>query len=118
MRFNFLLRAAFTLWAVALLFFILAVVFGRWDAHAHERWADGSSVPAWIKSACCGEADAHVLGPSDYWIDANGFHVVGVNAIVPLDKVLPSQDGKVWAFYAASAGENASVYCVFYSGSI
>lgn len=86
-------------------------------ATAHQLWADGSAVPSWVKSSCCGPADAHILGPNDYSIDAEGFHVKGIKMVVPLDKVLPSRDGQVWAFYPF-LGENANIYCVFYSGSI
>lgn len=86
--------------------------------HAHDQWANGDPIPAWIKQACCGVADAHILGPDDYRIDAAGFHIKGINMVVPFDRILPSQDGKVWAFYPPGVGENASVYCVFYSGSI
>lgn len=121
MRFDLLTRAALVLYA-ALLFLIVTVaivvsVFFN-PAHGHVLWADGSPVPVWVARSCCGEADAHVLGPSDYWLDDRAFHIVGIRMAVPLEKVLPSQDGKVWAFYASTAGENANVYCVFYSGSI
>lgn len=85
---------------------------------AHDKWANGDSVPGWIKSACCGQADAHVLGSNEYSIDNAGFHVKGINMSFPLDKVLPSQDGKVWAFYPPGVGWNAQIYCVFYSGAI
>lgn len=87
-------------------------------ARAHDLWADGSAIPAWIKSSCCGVADAHLLGPGDYSIDAAGFHVKGVDMAVPLDKVSPSLDGRVWAFYPNGPGRDAPIYCVFYSGSI
>lgn len=96
---------------------MVALVIASFPAVAHDRWADGSEVPKWIKSACCGQADAHVLGPDEYWIDAHGFHVSGIDKSVPLDKVLPSQDGKVWAFYTTRSA-NAVIHCVFYSGSI
>ena len=86
-------------------------------ATGHDKWANGEQVPAWVASACCGQAEAHVLGPQEYWIDSHGFHVVGIDQVVPLDKVLPSQDGKVWAFYNVMS-RNAVVHCVFYSGSI
>jgi hypothetical protein len=87
------------------------------ELDAHDIWSDGSIPPAWIKSACCGKADAHILGPSEYWIDAGGFHIVGIDKVTPLDQVLPSQDGQVWAFYPF-LGAHANVYCVFFSGSI
>lgn len=95
----------------------LALFGGAPKARAHDMWADGSEVPGWVRSSCCGQAEAHVLGRDQYWIDAKGFHVKGLVMVVPIDQVLPSQDGKVWAFYA-DIGENATIHCVFYSGSI
>lgn len=87
-------------------------------ARAHDKWADGTDVPSWVKSSCCGKEDAHILGPDDYAIEPDGFHVKGVDMVVPMDLVKPSQDGQVWAFYRADMGRNAAIYCVFYSGSI
>jgi hypothetical protein len=96
----------------------LAVLALAGRAQAHDAWADGTEVPAWVKSACCGPADAHILEPGDYSIDKDGFHVRGVDMVVPLDRVSPSQDGRVWAFYRKEMGSFATIYCVFYSGSI
>ena len=87
-------------------------------AQAHEEWANGTPVPTWIKTACCGPADAHLLSEDEYFIDNFGFHVKGIDMVFPLDKVLPSQDGKVWAFFPSGVGEHANIYCVFYTGSI
>src|SRR4051794_10603916 len=28
---------------------------------AHDLWADGSRIPAWVSNKCCGAADAHRL---------------------------------------------------------
>lgn len=96
---------------------ILAITLaGR--ANGHDVWANGETVPGWIKSACCGPADAHLLSPDEYLIDKDGFHVKGIKMIVPMSKVLPSQDGQVWVFYPNGVGENAEIYCVFYAGSI
>lgn len=97
---------------------MLILLFYVYAANAHNQWANGSTVPDWIKKACCGQAEAHILGSNDYWIDRNGFHIKAIEAVVPLDKVLPSQDGKVWAFYRDDVGRNAYVQCVFYSGAI
>lgn len=98
--------------------FNIAIISFATITLAHDKWANGDSVPSWIKSACCGQADAHILGLDEYSIDATGFHVRGINMSFPLDKVLPSQDGNVWAFYPPNVGLNAQIYCVFYSGAI
>jgi hypothetical protein len=31
--------------------------------YAHDYWADGKPVPNWVKTSCCGPADAHHLRP-------------------------------------------------------
>lgn len=100
-------------WLIAATLLVLSLPL----AFSHEKWADGTIPPAWVKAACCGQADAHILGSNDYWIDAHGFHVVGIDQAVPIDKVLPSQDGKVWAFYNVRSRDGV-IHCVFYSGSI
>ena len=111
-------RILYPLWIATLAAMIGLTGFGVGRAWPHDVWANGDKVPAWVATSCCGQADAHVLGPDDYFIDSAGFHVKGIGMTVPLDKVLPSQDGKVWAFYPSGVGENAKIYCVFYSGSI
>src|ERR1700730_19361947 len=78
---------------------------GLGEVSAHDQWANGDPVPDWVKSSCCGPKDAHVLSSEDYWIDTAGFHVRGIKMVVPFDQILPSQDGKVWAFYAPGVGE-------------
>ena len=98
---------------------------------AHDEWANGQPVPAWVKSSCCGAADAHHLrveqvhgpygageGPkpgmrhSYYLIDGYPWPVGG-------DLAQPSQDGEYWLFYKEAAGVGYSadspsgVYCFF-----
>lgn len=97
---------------------LVGVALAGLPAFAHDQWANGEPIPSWVRASCCGPADAHVLSTGDYWIDRDGFHLKAVDMVVPLDKILPSQDGRVWAFYANTVGRNATVYCVFYSGSI
>ena len=76
---------------------------------AHDYWANGVPVPAWVKSSCCGEADAHHLRPDqvhhvdDYWL-VDGYH-----ARIPDSKAQPSQAGDYWVFYRdIPAGANCS----------
>ena len=71
-------------------------------ACAHTRWADGSEVPAWVKSSCCGPADAHHLDPSDVTLEDDGYHIKGYEHVIPVGKALPSQDGDYWLFYSTT----------------
>lgn len=107
----------FLLWLLTFVALLALCSLSARRACAHDVWADGSAIPAWIKSACCGEADAHLLAPDDYWIDKDGFHIRAINRVVDIDKVQPSQDGQVWAFYKV-VGTIPYVYCVFYPASI
>ena len=84
--------------------FLLPVV-----SEAHETWTNGSKVPGWVKSSCCGSADAHHLRPDQvhrlYNEECrNGYHggcwkVDGYHGIVWDNAVLPSQDGAYWGFW-------------------
>jgi hypothetical protein len=89
--------------------FLLALVF---PAHAHDKWADGTAVPAWVKSACCGPNDVHMdphLTRTDtgYIVDGHAKHEV------PFRSVLPSADGHVCAFCNPLLGEDGYIYCLF-----
>jgi hypothetical protein len=82
-------------------------------AAAHDQWADGSPVPAWVKSACCGPSDAHMLAFDDVSLEDDGWHIRGINTIVPRDRVLPSQDGQIWGFWNPALGPDVTIYCFF-----
>lgn len=106
-------------------------------AFAHDQWVDGSAIPAWVKSSCCGPADAHHLTPEQVHDMGDYYIVDGYNEPIrktyangkPNTSILPSQDGDYWIFYSESAAhwsggmygskpyyENASqsgVYCFF-----
>jgi hypothetical protein len=91
-------------------------------ALAHDQWADGSAVPAWIKSSCCGPADAHQLRPDQvHQSDCNGnlcWRIDGYPYPIPFSSTLPSQDGQYWAFFKRLDDEHGSagwsqVYCFF-----
>jgi hypothetical protein len=89
-------------------------------AYAHDYWADGKSVPNWVKDSCCGPADAHHLRPDQvhkvsgdeakelrpkyagsvgsqllYYVVDGYFRPIYAGA----PNVLPSQDGDYWLFY-------------------
>jgi len=79
-------------------------------AHAHDYWANGTKVPDWVKSSCCGQADAHALDPSQVQHKDGFWYVDGYPDPIPDARVLPSQDGHYWIFYATTSGP---VYCFF-----
>lgn len=83
-------------------------------AHAHDRWANGEPVPAWVRRACCGVDDAHHLQPSQVRNTAAGWQVDGYHAAIPNGSELPSPDGSYWIFYRDfSDGSQSNVYCFF-----
>lgn len=119
-------------WAVQALLFLAMfaiVVLGAHRAHAHDEWANGKPIPAWVKASCCGPADAHHLTPNmvhgpmsageayalrPAWGahpgDSHLYYVVdGYGLPVRYSEALPSQDGDYWIFYRDEpSGENCS----------
>lgn len=89
------------------------VLAGR--AMAHDQWADGRPIPAWVKQACCGPADAHWLQASQLHRVDGGWLVDGFPGVFPDDKVLPSEDGEIWGFWRVWDGGDIppSAYCLF-----
>lgn len=106
--------------ALAFVIFFLGFVAGFTanKACAHDTWGDGKPVSPQVKAQCCGDADSHLLGSDDYFIDKDGFHILALDAVVPLASILPSPDGNVWAFWNNHFGRKANVYCVFWSGGV
>ncbi len=87
-----------------------------WGAEAHDQWADGSAVPGWIKSACCGPMDAHVIDSSDVSgpDKAGNYRVKDIEHIVPGEHVYDSLDGETWVFYDPRLPpQTRAVYCLF-----
>lgn len=83
-------------------------------AAAHDVWANGDSVPGWVKSACCGPEDAHHLRPEQVHRVSDDFYMVdGYRDRIPARAALPSQDGDYWIFYRDDAGVQSTVYCFF-----
>lgn len=83
------------------------------SALAHDQWADGEPVPAWVKNGCCGPNDVHKLRLDQVRIEADGFHVDGLSVIVPFKEALPSPDPQFyWGFWSSSA-VNPTVHCFF-----
>lgn len=98
--------------AVVLLFLLWA---GAQPAHAHDMWANGFPVPAFVKSACCGPEDVHRYLPGSIFLDNKGWHIPGYNQPVPADHVtFPSADGYEYAFFKTYPdGSQTQVYCIF-----
>src|SRR5215831_16170855 len=84
------------------------------SAQAHDLWADGNPVPAWVKSSCCGPQDVHHLTSEQVRAMADGWHVEGYRAVLPYGKELQSLDGDYWIFYKNYPdGTQTPVYCFF-----
>ena len=83
-------------------------------ASAHDVWADGEPVPSWVKSTCCGKADAHHLKPEQVHVTALGYKVEGYPEPIPFSRAMPSQDGEYWAFWSIeSDGSPSMIWCFF-----
>ncbi len=92
-----------------------AFAVGVAPAVAHDLWSNGKPVPGWIKSACCGEADAHRLRPDQVRQNARGDYVVqGYHDPIAAKFALPSADGDYWIFYRDNLdGSRSAVFCFF-----
>ena len=97
-------------------------------ASAHDYWADGKKVPDWVKSSCCGPADAHLLRPDQVHDMGDYYLIDGYRDKISKKQTLPSQDGQYWAFYAdypaskscspeggcySTPASQSGVYCFF-----
>lgn len=93
---------------------LLVLLLGTHFAHAHDRWADGSPVPDWVKGYCCGPADVHHYHYDEIKITPKGFVLPDYPDPIPIGKELPSQDGDYWAFFVTYAdGSKSAIYCFF-----
>jgi hypothetical protein len=92
---------------------LLASILACSAACAHDQWADGTRVPAWVKQFCCGAEDAHLLDISQVHRVVGGYRIDGLDRVVAPWRVYPSQDGQVWAFYNGGFGPSALVRCLF-----
>src|SRR3954451_2534120 len=81
---------------------------------AHDQWADGSEIPAWVSHYCCGVADAHRLTLKQIYHVEGGWRVEGYPHTIPDERVLPSEDGHMWLFYKAYPdGYQSTPLCFF-----
>lgn len=83
-------------------------------ASSHDRWGNGDPVPAWVKSACCGPNDVHQIPDSAVHVMADGYHIDGIDTIVPPDRALPSPDGRIWGFWTPTSEPDPVIFCFFY----
>lgn len=83
-------------------------------AVAHTAWSNGDPVPEWTKKWCCGPADVHKLEPGAVHIMPDGYHIDGLNTVIPMSRAIPSPDGAYWAFFRNDTLPDSVVYC-FYS---
>jgi hypothetical protein len=92
-----------------------AFALGVAPALPHDLWANGKPVPGWIKLACCGAADAHLLQPDQVTRNARGdYFVQGYREPIPASFALPSEDGDYWIFYHDNLdGSRSAVFCFF-----
>jgi hypothetical protein len=100
-----------TLARVLLAGILISIASGR--SQAHDTWANGMKVPAWVKAACCGPEDAHRLDIGDVTEVKDGWKVDGLAGVVPRERVYPSQDGYVWVFYSPNYPNADHAYCMF-----
>lgn len=92
---------------VAVMFIGMVVTSSK--AHAHDQWADGKTIPDWVKASCCGPADAHHLTPDMvHRVSDEYYRVDGYDDPIPVSLALPSQDGDYWIFYADKGRKNCS----------
>jgi hypothetical protein len=93
---------------------VVVTLFSSNAALAHERWANGDPVPAWVKAACCGPEDVHHLSPEQVHLIEGAWRVDGYPDPIPVGTELPSPDGEYWIFYRTLPnGDKTRVYCFF-----
>lgn len=83
-------------------------------SQAHDAWATGEPVPAWVKSNCCGPKDVHHLAASSVHVMPDGYHIDGLKTVVPMSRALPSMDGDIWAFWNPDNEPEPMIWCFFY----
>ena len=69
---------------------LLTVALGTQSASAHEKWANGEDVPAWVKRSCCGPDDVHHLTADQVHAMADGWHIAGYPYVVQYGRETPS----------------------------
>ena len=91
----------------------LALAYAQSPAVAHDFWANGEPVPPWVKAQCCGPKDVHHLRAGAVHIMPDGYHIDGLDVVVPINRALPSVDGDYWAFWNPDLEPSPIIYCFF-----
>ena len=91
-----------------------AIAFWPGVGLAHDFWSNGEAVPPWVKASCCGPADEHHFRASAVHISADGYHIDGLDVVIPMSRALPSPDGEAWGFWSSAAEPNTLIYCFFF----
>jgi hypothetical protein len=81
-------------------------------AVGHDVWSNGARVPPWIKKACCGPSEVHRLPADKVRALPDGYHVDGLDTVIPYSRALPSHDGEFWGFWNSDA-THPVVFCFF-----
>jgi hypothetical protein len=79
---RFFRREGFSLIAIA---FVASAATSMCSAPAvaHDQWADGSPIPAWVSKSCCGVADAHRLTVKQIYRVEGGWRAEGYAHMIP-----------------------------------
>jgi len=77
---------------------VAAALAAAGPAGAHDFWANGEPVPAWVKSSCCGPQDVHRLRRRRGACHGGRVSHRWLDDVVPISRALPSPDGSYWAF--------------------
>lgn len=110
------MEAARNLAARALMVFIIVAAFmaAIRASHAHDYWATGEPIPAWIKASCCGPEDVHRYTMDQIRETKGGYIVPGYKSVIPNNKPLASQDQYAYVFFRDYPdGSQSGVYCIF-----
>jgi hypothetical protein len=88
--------------------------FSRRRPRARPLGDNGESVPAWVKTECCGPKDAPHSRPDQVRRNAAGGYVVEIYPDpIPAHIPLPSQDGDYWLFFYNDYDFYGGVRCFF-----
>ncbi len=123
---------------VRFVLFLVALLLA-WPSQAHDKWANGTPVPSWIKSKCCASDEAVDLterfgvtaadivthpqqitqggehGSPHSTIEITIYHIRGFIPDTAQYGVYPSQDGHVWVFSDKKEDPKSSLHfwCMF-----
>jgi hypothetical protein len=82
-------------------------------SRAHDRWSNGEAVPHWVKEICCGRNEIHHIPATAVRLMADGYHIEGIQTVVPEKRAIPSPDGTFWGFWNEPNEPDPTIYCFF-----